>query len=298
MNSLIFGTAGIPLSTEPRNTLEGIRQVKRLGLGAMELEFVHSVNIKEENAPLVKKRALEEGVVLTCHGQYYINLNAGEKEKREASLKRLLNAARTAALCGAWSVCFHAAYYMGKPKEQAYQRVKEALVRTKRQLDDWGLRIWLRPEIGGKKTQFGGLEELVSLSAELEGVLPCMDYAHYHAREGGKKTRNDFAQTLEYIEKHIGKEAVKQMHIHCEGIVYGPGGEKSHTTLKASDVRYADLLQALKDFSAKGVLISESPNIEEDALLMKKTYDRLSSSGNCRTCKETFLSQCNQTTCK
>jgi deoxyribonuclease-4 len=44
--------------------------------------------------------------------------------------------------------------------------------------------------------------------------------------------------------------------------------------LKDSEFRYEELLKALKEFKVKGVVICESPNIEEDALLMKKTFER------------------------
>ena len=53
---------------------------------------------------------------------------------------------------------------------------------------------------------------------------------------------------------------------------YGEKGEKHHLNLKESDLKYKELLKALKDFKVNGVAISESPNIEEDALLMKKEY--------------------------
>ena len=273
MKQLHFGTAGIPLSTQPRNTTEGIKWLKQLGLSAMELEFVRSVNIKEEQAPAIKSLAAQEGIILTSHGQYYINLNAIEKGKREASIKRTLNAARIAALFGAWSVCFHAAFYMGKPKEVAYNRVKEAFLKVRKALQEDGLEIWLRPEIGGKQVQFGGLEELLALSAELEGVQPCVDYAHLHARDGGRNNSyTEFAHSLERIEAVLGKEALKTMHIHCEGITYGPKGEKSHVNLEESDLNYPELVRAWKDFAVQGVVISESPNIEKDALLLQKTY--------------------------
>jgi len=42
MDKLRFGTAGIPLSTEEPNTLNGVRRVRELGLDSMELEFVRS----------------------------------------------------------------------------------------------------------------------------------------------------------------------------------------------------------------------------------------------------------------
>ena len=59
MKDLLFGTAGIPLSANPRTTSDGIKHVKELGLGCMELEFVHSVNISKEKAPEIKKIAEE-----------------------------------------------------------------------------------------------------------------------------------------------------------------------------------------------------------------------------------------------
>jgi len=34
-------------------------------------------------------------------------------------------------------------------------------------------------------------------------------------------------------------------------------------------------MKALREFGCRGVVISESPNIEEDALLMKKAYESL-----------------------
>lgn len=87
MNKLLFGTAGIPIKMEKRNTLEGIRQVRKLGLECMELEFVRQVNITKQKAPDVKKTAEENNIILTCHGQYYINLNSLDKEKKSKRRK-------------------------------------------------------------------------------------------------------------------------------------------------------------------------------------------------------------------
>ena len=107
MKKLLFGTAGIPISSKGSNTAEGIASVRELGLEAMEMQFVRSVNISEERAPEVKKSAEENNVVLTCHAPYFINLNSLEKVKVKASMYRILNSARIANLCGVWSVCFH-----------------------------------------------------------------------------------------------------------------------------------------------------------------------------------------------
>ena len=275
MKELLFGTAGIPLRAKGP-TSNGIRHVKKLGLGAMELEFVRSVNITKDKAPDVKKAAEEGNIVLTCHAPYFINLNSLEKAKIKASIERILNSARIANLCGGWSVCFHAGFYMEQEPKKVYETIKHNLKEITLTLRKEGNNIWIRPETTGKETQFGNIDEILQLSQELDNVMPCVDFAHFHARTNGKyNTYKEFASILEAIEKKLGRKGLENMHIHITGIAYGPKGEKNHLNLKESDLKYQELLKVLKDFKVNGVAISESPNIEGDALLMKKTFESL-----------------------
>ena len=275
MKELLFGTAGIPLSANPHTTVDGIKHVKKIGLQAMELEFVHSINITKDKAPEVKRIAEENNIVLTCHAPYFINLNSLEKAKIKASIERILNSARIANLCGGYSVCFHAGFYMGQDSKKVYDTIKQNLKEIISTLKKESNNIWIRPETTGKESQFGNVDEILQLSQELDNVMPCVDFAHFHARTNGKyNTYGEFASILEAIEKKLGKKGLENMHMHITGIAYGPKGEKNHLTLKESDLKYQELLKALKDFKVKGVAISESPNIEEDALLMQKIYGK------------------------
>ena len=276
MKELLFGTAGIPLSSNPRTTSDGISHVRKLGLGAMEMEFVHSVNISKEKAPEIKKIAEENKIVLTCHAPYFINLNSLEKAKVKASIERILNSARILNLCGGYSAAFHAGFYMGQEPKKVYGTIKQNLKEIVSALKKENINIWVRPETTGKETQFGNVDEILQLSQELDNVMPCVDFAHFHARTNGKfNTYGEFCSILEKIEKALGKKGLENMHIHITGIAYGPKGEKHHLTLKESDLKYTELLKSLKDFKAKGVVVSESPNIEQDALLMKKVFEGL-----------------------
>jgi deoxyribonuclease IV len=276
MEELIFGTAGIPSGSKGTSTIQGISDVKRLGLGAMELEFVRSVNITKEKAPIIKETAKKNDVVLTCHAPYYINLNSTDKVKLKASIYRILNSARIANLCGAWSVCFHPGFYQKSSKEKAYSSVKSSLREIMDTLINENNQIWIRPETTGKGTQFGDLDEILKLSCEFENVMPCVDFAHFHARTNGKyNTHKEFSQILEKIENVLGKKGLDNMHIHITGIDYGEKGEKSHLNLDESDLNYNELLKALHDFKVKGIAISESPNIEVDALMCQKIYNHL-----------------------
>src|SRR3989344_4317103 len=130
MDRLRIGTAGIPIasSSAGKDTISGVGDVRNVhNLEAMELEFVHNVNISEEKAPLVKEAAKKNDVALTCHGQYYINLNSQEKEKIEASKKRIYNAAKRAFECGAWSMVFHAGFYMKQEPRKVFETVEREL---------------------------------------------------------------------------------------------------------------------------------------------------------------------------
>ena len=273
MNSLLFGTPGIPMSTIPRDTMNGIKQVKALGLDAMEFEFVQSVHVNEKLAPEVKKLASNLGVVLTCHGQYFVNLAAIEPAKYHASIARMVSAAKRVWECGGYSITWHMGYYLGRPKPAVHELVVKGVKEVMKVLSDEGVKIWIRPETTGKETQWGDLQETIKLSQEVEGVLPCVDFGHLHARYNGKNnTLEEFRDILAQIEKGLGREALDDMHIQCCGINYGPKGEKNHLNFEESDMNWRDMLKAWKEFKIKGVVITESPNIECDALMLQNEW--------------------------
>ncbi|MBN1793176.1 TIM barrel protein [Candidatus Woesearchaeota archaeon] len=273
---LLFGTAGVPLSSPTRSSQDGVLQVRKLGLDAMELEFVRGVKMGPEAAAKMLDLSGKSKVVLTAHGPYYINLVSKEKPKIHASMNRILETARVAQACGAYSITFHAAFYQGTAKEQVYEDVRARMREIVSKLQEEGItRLWIRPETTGKATQFGDIDELIRLSQDVEQVMPCIDWSHLHARSAGREnTAEEFKNTLGKLETGLGKEALKNLHCHVSGIAYGEKGEKHHLVLKESDLNYKDLLKVLKSYKAAGVVISESPNIEVDARMMKDEYEK------------------------
>jgi deoxyribonuclease-4 len=214
-------------------------------------------------------------VKLSAHGPYFINLNAREPEKIIASQERIIQTARIAAFCGAESIIFHAAYYLGDAPEKTYSSVKKNLAEVMSQLKKENNRVWVRPEVMGKPSQFGTIDEILKLCTELEGVGIGMDFAHWHARTGEYNSYPEFTAILEQIKQRLGDQALANMHIHISGIAYGKKGELKHLNLKDADLQYIELLRALKDYEVKGIIICESPNLEGDALLLQETYHSL-----------------------
>ena len=274
---LRFGPAGLPARMKKGDYRDAMPLLRsELGLDAIEVEFVYGARMKPEVARETGELAREHDIAVTVHAPYYINLNAREPDKRERSRNHILASARLGKLLGARSVTFHAAFYLEMDKKKVYETVRDelkALAETLRAEDN---PVFLKPELTGKPTQWGDLEEIVAVSEEIEGVEPCVDFAHYHARTaGGQNDYDHFCATLDYIASRLGKDALSRMHMHVAGIDYGPKGEKKHLNLEESDMRYVDLLRALKDFGVSGSLICESPNLEEDAMLLARTWREL-----------------------
>jgi deoxyribonuclease IV len=275
---LLFGPSGVPRSASKPTTEAGIRRIKELNLGCMEMAFVRRVSIGEESASKLRGLAQAESVVLSIHAPYYINLNSHEPEKVNASKERILMAARAGHWTGARNIVLHLAFYHDDPPSQVYARVCEALVECMTRLSAEGITdVILRPEVMGQQSEFGTLEEVLDLSTEINGILPCVDFSHLHARTtGAYNTYDEFAQVLSQVEHKLGQRGLEDIHLHVSGIEYGPKGERNHLNLQESDFNYRALLQALKDWNAKGLVVCESPNQEEDALLLQKTYQELS----------------------
>jgi deoxyribonuclease-4 len=275
--SLLFGTAGIPLSSKDKSSESGVRRIRELNLDVLELEFVRGVRMGEEKARKVGAVAAEEKVALSCHAPYYINLNSREPEKIAASRNRIIQTARIAQIFGGRSVIFHPAFMHNDSSALVFKRVVRELNLVRETLVAEGNDIVLRPETTGKGTQFGDLAETIRIAKEVSGVLPCVDFSHLHARTNGRyNTYDEFCEILDQLAEELGDSWVKNVHFHISGIEYGIKGEKRHLVLRESDLRYEELLKACMTFGVEGLVICESPNLEEDALLLQQTYLALS----------------------
>jgi deoxyribonuclease-4 len=272
-NNLLFGTAGTPHGAKKKGSVKGVEYVSEIGLDCMELEFVRGVRMKEDKAQSVNVTARNSSVALSVHAPYYINLNSAEQKKIDDSVERIYQSARIGSLCGAESIVFHPAYYHKDTSDRVYSRVHNLLNDLSSRLEEDDIPVVLRPETTGKGTQFGNLDEILSLSSEMEKVKPCIDFSHLHARtNGGMNSFDEFKSVLSKIEDILGKEGLNNMHAHVSGIEYNSKGERNHVNLEESDFSYMQLLQAFDEFEVGGLVICESPNLEDDALLLKNSY--------------------------
>ena len=277
--SFQFGTVGSPSGTpkKPGGSVGAIQFSKSIGLEALELGWVRAVRVSEDTCAAIKSAGEEQGVSLSVHAPYFINLNADDEEWPK-SRQRLMDAAHYGNLAGATDIIFHPGSYFERPPAEVLEVAIPRLQGCVDELRKADNPVILRPETMGKSAMLGSLEDTLEMSKAIEGVEPCLDFAHLHARpgDGTINTYDEWSRYLEMYSKALGKKSLKRLHIHLSGIEYGPKGEKNHLKLEEADLDLEALLRALKDFNCAGRILCESPIMEEDALNMLKAWESVS----------------------
>src|SRR5512136_1390056 len=114
-----FGTVGSPAATpaKPGGTVGGIQYTASIGLETLELAWVNGVRVSEETCAAIRQTGKENGIALSVHAPYYINLN-GDTEKWPHLRTYLMDAAYFGNLAGATDIIFHPGTYFGRPVEE------------------------------------------------------------------------------------------------------------------------------------------------------------------------------------
>ena len=276
--SFKFGTVGSPTGTpkKPGGSVGAIEFSKSIGLEALELGWVQSVRVTEATCAAIKSTGEAQGVALSVHAPYFINLNADEEEWPK-SRKRLMDAAHYGNLAGATDIIFHPGSYFERNPADVLKVALPRLEGCVTELHKKGNPVTLRPETMGKSAMLGSFEDTLEMS-RIAGVQPCLDFAHLHARpgDGTVNTLSEWSRLLEQYAIALGAQALTKLHIHLSGIEYGPKGEKNHLPLAEADLKWKDLFKALKEFGCAGRILCESPIMEEDALNMLKGWKKVS----------------------
>ncbi len=277
---LRFGTVGSPQTSPESGTVAAIHHTRELGMDHLEIAWVQSVRVSDETCAAIKAASEKAQISLSVHAPYYINLNSQTEELMIKSDARLLAAIRRGAQAGARDIIFHPGSYHSQPPEQVYERAKEKLLEITAIVRAEGLsHITIRPETMGKSAMFGTLDEVLQLSRDVPGVMPCIDWAHLHARpgDGSFNSYAEFADALTRVRAALGEDGMSKLHFHLSGIAYTAKGEKEHLPLNEADIRYRELLQAFVDFNVGGTAAVEAPMPFHvaDALTFQATYRRL-----------------------
>lgn len=267
-----LGPAGVPLSAEKRDTISGIKRVSELKLQAMEIEFVRNVYLTDAASKEVGVAAKNLGIELSVHAPYFVNLCSQEPEKVAATKRRILDSCRSAHYMGANIVVFHPGFYMRLSEEEAFDLVLKNCKEMADFINENGWDVKLGLETTGKLSQFGTLEEIVRICKENKMCVPCIDFAHIFARQGGEI---DYGKVFELV-KPLG---IKHLHTHFSGIEYavkekGRGNERKHLPMNSLP-DFTGLAKEILKRKLDITIISESPVLERDSLKMHQIFVKL-----------------------
>lgn len=272
MFKIRIGTSGIPISTEGNSTIDGVKRIAELNLNALEVSFTHGIHMSLETAKEIGKVASNLDIELSIHVPYFINLASEDKKIIEASKKRILDSLERGVAMNATVVAAHAGYY-GKDKLRATQMVFEACKEINDKIEGNGWNIDFGLETMGKQKSWGTLDEIINVCKKLKHLTPYLDAAHLYALQGGQVDYKNVFDKLEVLK-------LKKYNSHFSGIKYslvgiGRGNERQHVPMKEAGPDFENYAKEILKRNIDITIISESPILEMDSLLMKNIFENL-----------------------
>ncbi len=238
-----FGVAGYPpaFGKTPyrRDRLKILNWLSTLGLNALELQMTYGPRTKADVCREYRKIAEDLGISISVHASYFIVFTSSDPAKLERSRDTLKRTYDLCGVLGADVVVLHPGPLYGEESSLVLRRFIDNLASC---FDDIGpTETGLFVETAGKVGQLGSVDEILQVCSAVQGVFPCIDFGHVHARtlgtlESSIAVNDLFAQ----IESYRKRRPSGRIHFHYTPIHYGPRGEISH---KAISDRYPSMAQ-------------------------------------------------------
>ena len=130
----------------------------------------------------------------------------------------------------------------------------------------------------GKSAMLGSLEDTLEMSGAIDGVQPCLDFAHLHARpgDGTMNTFDEWCALLQAYSNTLGKTGLRGCIYIFRVLHMVQKVRRRIFKLAEADLDLKSLLRALQEFGCGGRILCESPIMEDDALNMKRAWGKIS----------------------
>lgn len=262
-----------------KSSLEIPEWLKEKGLSAYEYECGKGIKISADSAKKLGEAAKAEGITLSVHAPYFISLSSTEEEKREKSVKYILDTLAVADAMGAGRIVVHSGSCSKITRKAALDLAKDTIFKAVKAADENGFsHIAICPETMGKVKQLGTIEEVCALCALDERLIPTVDFGHINSQTlGGLQKIEDYERIFNVIKDKLGSEREKSFHIHYSRIEFTNAGEKKHRCY--SETEYGPEFYPIAEIIAKRGLcptvICESRGTQtDDAIELMKLYKK------------------------
>lgn len=253
--------------------------LKSKGLLAYEYSFGRGFTLKEDTAKIIGEEAKKNGVLVSAHAPYYINLANTQEEMIQKSFNYITKGLELLDCLGGEHYVVHLASCGKLSRAEALNITRKNLDRALQLVYDLKLdsnNKKICPETMGKQMQIGDYDEIIDFCTMDKILVPTFDFGHINAlHQGCLKTYDDYKKIIDLAIEKLG-DRVKNCHIHFSKIEYGDKGEIKHLTLDDNvyGPEFEPLAQLIYDYKLTPTIISESKQLmTRDSLRLKQIYD-------------------------
>ena len=291
--SLKLGPAGVPLSCKGRTIVEGMDDITSLGLDAMEIQTVRTVQPKHfDQYWQAGILSWDSDLEMNLHGPYYAEL-LGSKRERNRTLTKMEASMQAGKIVNARHLVYHVGpygeYEPGTEANEQVANIFSGVVDRVHQIwgdkseeEDYAAFPWVHKskpslvgiETSGRQELWGTVEEVIEVCNHVDGTVPVLNMAHIHARGHGRmRTSEDYSELFEQVRKDYGG---KKFYCHFAGIEHRMGNALHYTQIKKSDLKFEPFAEFLAEEGSwlDITIISDSPLLEHDAMYMLQHYDK------------------------
>tara|TARA_B100000287_G_scaffold268997_1_gene253139 strand:+ start:1154 stop:2287 length:1134 start_codon:yes stop_codon:yes gene_type:complete len=290
---LKLGPAGVPLSCKGRTIVEGMDDITVLGLDAMEVQTVRTIQ------PQHFDQYWQAGILswksdfeMNMHGPYYAEL-LGSKRERNRTLSKMETSLQAGKIINARHLTFHVGPYgeydPGTEANEQVANVMAGVVERVREVwgdeeeeEEYSAFPWVHEsepslvgvETSGRQELWGTVEEVLEVCNHVEGTVPVLNMGHIHARGHGRlRTSEDYAELFDQARETYGGST---FYCHFAGVEHRMGNALHYTQIKKSDLKFEPFAEYLAEEGdwMDITIISDSPLLEHDAMYMLQHYDK------------------------
>ncbi len=274
-----FGPAGLADSFKRQGYKKSIQvadYLAKYGLNAFEYQCGRGVKISRAAAEELGKALADKNITVSLHAPYFISMSSVEEEKRLNSVNYILQSAAALDAMGGKRIIFHSGSRGKITRREAMAKATNTMNLMVQAMDENGFgHMTLCPETMGKVNQLGSLEEVLQLCKADKRIIPCIDFGHLNARDGGIiKDKDDYMRIIDTIAETLKDERYKIFHSHFSKIEYTAGGEKRHLTFEDTiwGPEFEPLMDVVYENSLSPTFICESAGTQTEDALSMKTY--------------------------
>ncbi len=261
-------------------TIDVPNWLKAKGLDLYEYSFGRGVRMSEETAKIYGAEFEKNGIEISVHAPYFINLATLEDDKAANNHRYIKDSLIALKNFGGKRCVFHPGSPLKANREDAMNLLMQRLDNLLEDLYNSGLSdTMLAVETMGKQAQLGDTEEIIRMVSRDKMLLPCIDFGHLNARTcGSLQSYDDYRRLLDRFIEGVGYDKVNNMHVHFSKIEYTQKGEVRHLTFEDTmyGPQFEPLAKALLDLNLHPFIVCESAGTQTiDSLSMKNYYNSL-----------------------